>query len=208
MPLYDASVTIHQEMLLYPGDPPFKLQSLYRLDKGDPFNLCEMSMGTHIGTHVDTPAHYFDNGPGVDQIPLEVMVGPGIVLDMRGKPYVDRQALAESPMGDYRRVLLKTDNAKRLLQSEFVSDYAYLTEDGAAFLVDRGVQLIGIDYLSIERFKAPGAPVHRTLLDGGVLILEGVNLVEIPPGPCKIYCLPLKIKDADGAPARVLIETD
>jgi len=94
------------------------------------------------------------------------------------------------------------------MQSEFVTDYAYLTEDGAAFLVDRGVQLIGIDYISIERFQAPGAPVHRTLLDGGVLILEGVNLVEAPTGPCKIYCLPLKIKDADGAPARVLIETD
>jgi len=208
MPLYDATVTIHQGMLLYPGDPPFKLRSLYRLDKGDPFNLCEMSMGTHIGTHVDPPAHYFANGPGVDQIPLGVMVGPGIVLDMRGKPYVDRQALAESPMGAYRRVLLKTDNAERLLQSEFVSDYVYLTEDGAEFLVERGVQLIGTDYLSIERFRSPGAPVHRTLLTGGILIVEGVNLLDVPTGPCKIYCLPLKIKDADGAPARVLIETD
>jgi len=208
MPLYDATVTLYEGMLLYPGDPPFKLQSRYRLANGDPFNLCEMSMGTHIGTHVDPPAHYFDKGQGVDHIPVSVMVGPGIVLDMRGRPYVDRQALVESPIAGHRRVLLKTDNASRLLQTEFAADYVYLTEDGAAFLVEQEVQLIGIDYLSIERFQNPGAGVHRTLLAGGVLIVEGVNLLEVPPGPCKIYCLPLKIKDGDGAPARVLIETE
>lgn len=208
MPLYDATVTLQEGMLLYPGDPPFKLQSRYRLANGDAFNLCEMSMGTHVGTHVDPPAHYFDKAPGVNQIALEVMVGPGIVLDMRGRPCVDRQALAESAMAGYTRVLLKTDNSPRLLESEFVTDYVYLTEDGAEFLVERGVQLIGTDYLSIERFNTPGAPVHRSLLHGGVLIVEGVNLLEVPPGPCKIYCLPLKIKDGDGAPARVLIETD
>ena len=208
MTLYDATITLHEGMLLYPGDPPFKIQSLYRLVNGDPFNLCEMSMGTHIGTHVDPPAHYFDKGAGVDRIPLSVMVGPGIVLDMRGRPYVDRQALVESPLAGHPRVLLKTDNAPRLLQTEFTADYVHLTEDAAAFLVEKGVQLIGIDYLSIERFQAPGAPVHRTLLTGGVLVLEGVNLVDVPPGPCKIYCLVLKIKDGDGAPARVLVETD
>ncbi|MBI4965899.1 MAG: cyclase family protein [Desulfomonile tiedjei] len=207
MPLYDATVSIHEGMLLYPGDPPFKLRSLYRVEKGDPFNLCEMSMGTHIGTHVDPPAHYLENAAGVDQIPIEVLIGPGIILDMRGRPCVDRPALEKSALAGHSRVLLKTDNGPRLLQSEFVTDYVYLTEDAAEFLVERGVQLIGTDYLSIERFQTPGAPVHHRLLNAGVLIVEGVNLLEIPPGPCKIYCLPLKIKDADGAPARVLIET-
>jgi len=208
MPLYDATITLHEGMLLYPGDPSFKLQSRYSLAGGGPFNLCEMSMATHTGTHVDPPAHYFDGGAGVDQIPLDVMVGPGIVLDMRGRPYVDREALVESPLDGYSRVLLKTDNSPLLLQSEFRADYVHLTEDGAAFLVEKGVQLIGIDYLSIEEFQSPGAPVHSTLLTAGVLIVEGVNLIDVPPGPCKIYCLPLKIKDGDGAPARVLIETD
>jgi arylformamidase len=208
MPLYDATVPLHEGILLFPGDPPFKLRSFFRLADGDPFNLCEMSMGTHIGTHVDPPAHYYGGAAGVDQIPLEIMVGPGIILDMRGKPYIDRNALAESEMTGHRRVLLKTDNSARLLQSDFKADYVYLTQDGAEFLVEQGVQLIGIDYLSIEKFRSPGAPVHRTLLTGGALIVEGVNLLDVPTGPCKIYCLPLKIKDGDGAPARVLIETD
>jgi arylformamidase len=208
MPLYDATITLQEGMIRYPGDPSFKLQGLYRLANGDAFNLCEMSMATHTGTHVDPPAHYFDKGAGVDQIPLSTMVGPGIVLDMRGRPYVDRRALADSPLDGNRRVLLKTDNSPSLLQSEFRADYVYLTEDGATFLVEKGVQLIGIDYLSIEKYQSSGAPVHRTLLTAGVLIVEGINLVDVPPGPCKIYCLPLKIKDGDGSPARVLIEMD
>jgi arylformamidase len=208
MPLYDATITLHEGMLLYPGDPPFKLQSRYRLADGGPFNLCEISMATQTGTHVDPPAHYFDRGAGVDQIPLSAMVGLGIVLDMRGRPYVDRKALADSPLDGQRRVLLKTDNSQRLQQTEFAADYVYLTEDGATFLVEKGVKLIGIDYLSIEKYQSSGAPVHRTLLTAGVLIVEGINLVDVPPGPCKIYCLPLKIKDGDGSPARVLIEMD
>lgn len=208
MPLYDATLAIHEGMVIFPGDPPFKLDSFYRIERGDQFNLSVLSMGTHIGTHVDPPSHYLDNGAGVDKIPLEAMVGPGIVLDMRGRPVVDRQALAESAMAGSRRVLLKTDNGPRLLQSEFVADYVSLTEDGAEYLVELGVQLIGIDYLSIEKFQNVGAPVHRALLAGGVLIVEGVNLLDVPAGPCKIYCFPLKIQDADGAPARVLVETD
>ena len=208
MPLYDATIAIHEGMVIFPGDPPFQLESFYRLVRGDPFNLSVLSIGTHIGTHVDPPAHYLDNGAGVDQIPLEAMVGSGIVLDMRGRPFVDRQALVESAMGDHRRVLLKTDNGPLLLQSEFVADYVWLTEDGAEYLVERSAQLVGIDYLSIEKYQNVGAPVHHALLAGGVLIVEGVNLLDVPTGPCKIYCLPLKIQDADGAPARVLVETD
>lgn len=207
MPLYDASVPIRPGMVTFPGDPLFKIEPFFQRHKGDPFDLALMSMGTHLGTHVDPPAHYLDGGSTVDRIPLEILVGPGVVLDMTGTAAVDRQALETSEMGEHRRVLLKTDNAPRLLESAFHEDYVHLTEDGAEYLVESGVGMVGIDYLSIERYNNPGAPVHRTLLRAGVLIVEGIHLLHVPPGPCEVYCLPLRIEGADGAPARVLIRT-
>ncbi len=207
MAIYDVSLPIHEGMITFPGDPPFKIEPFFLRKKGDPFDLALMSMGTHLGTHVDPPAHYLDGGYTVDQIPLDVLVGPGIVLDMRGRQFVDREAIESSDLGDYERVLLKTDNGPRLLASTFHEDYVYLTEDGAQYLVERGVSLVGIDYLSIERYQNSGAPVHRILLKAEVLIVEGVNLQEVPSGPCEMICLPLRIVGADGSPARVLVRT-
>jgi arylformamidase len=207
VPLYDATVLIREGMLTFPGDPPFKIDSFFSRAKGDPFDLALMSIGTHLGTHVDPPAHYLDGGATVDQIPLDIMVGPGIVMDMRGRSQIDRCALEKSNLQDHPRVLFKTDNTRLLWAKEFQQDYTYLTEDGAMFLVEKKVQLVGTDYFSIEKYRNPGAPVHKTLLEAGVLIVETLNLSEIPVGPCEIYCLPLKIQGADGAPARVIIKT-
>jgi arylformamidase len=206
MTLYDATLLIHEGMLTFPGDPPFSMETVFERRKGDPFNLALMKVGTHLGTHVDPPAHYVEGGATVDAIPPEVMVGPGVILDMKSRPCVDRQALAESWTEDYRRVLLKTDNSPKLLKQDFDEDFVALTQDGAEFLVERGVKLVGIDYLSIEKYMTPGAPVHHILISAGVLIVEGLYLADIPAGPCQIYCLPMKIKGGDGAPARILIE--
>jgi len=124
---------------------------------------------------------------------------------MRGKRVIDAGALKKDlPIG-CRRVLFKTDNGPLLFQRDFREDYVYLTEDGADTLVERGVCLAGMDYLSIEKYKNEGAPVHRTLLRAGVLIVEGLNLIEIPAGRYEIFCLPISIKGADGAPARVIL---
>ena len=207
MPIYDASLSLHEGMLTFPGDPPFKIEPFFQRGKGDPFDLALMSVGTHLGTHVDPPAHYLDGGATVDQIPLDVLVGPGIVLDMRGRSEVNREALESSDIGDHQRVLFKTDNSPKLHETVFHEDYVYLTQDGADYLVNKAVRLVGTDYLSIEKYMTPGAPVHKTLLKAGILIVEGVNLLDAPIGPCEIYCLPLKIAGADGAPARVLIST-
>jgi len=207
MPLYDATLTVHEGMLIFPGDPQFTMETVFDRQKGDPFNLSLMKVSTHLGTHVDPPAHYVAGGATVDEVPLEVMVGPGVVLDMRGRQSIDREALEAAWIGDYPRVLLKTDNSLRLHEREFHTDYAALTEDGARFLVSKGVQLVGNDYLSIERYMQPGAPVHHLLIAAGVLIVEGLSLADVPAGPCRVYCLPMKIKGGDGAPARVLIET-
>jgi arylformamidase len=206
VPLYDATVLIREGMLTFPGDPPFKIDPFFSRAKGDPFDLALMSINTHLGTHVDPPAHYLDGGATVEQIPLEIMIGPGVVLDMAGRSRIDRQALEESDLQDHARILFKTDNSKLLSSSEFHEQYTYLTEDAAAYLVEKGVRLVGTDYFSIEKYRNPAAPVHTTLLKAGVLIVETLNLLDIPAGPCEIYCLPLKIQGADGAPARVIIK--
>ena len=205
MKLYDVSIPLRKGIVTFPGDPPFRMEPCFQKEKGDPVNLARISMGTHMGTHVDPPAHYLDGGATVDEIPLDIFVGPGIVLDMRGISQIDRQALESAPIGDHVRVLLKTDNGPLLLEPSFHKDYVHLTEDGAGYLIEKGVSLVGIDYLSIERYQNPGAPVHRALLQAGILIVEGIHLQETPPGFYDIFCLPLCIKGADGAPARVLL---
>ncbi len=207
MPLYDATIPLRAGTLTFPGDPVFAMEPLFQCSKGDPFNLSALSLSTHLGTHVDPPLHYFDAAAAVDAIPLEILVGPGIILDMRGRSVIDRIALEQSDAANHARILLKTDNGGKLLESTFTEDYVSLTEDGAQYLVERGVKLVGIDYLSIEPYTDVSAPVHRILLQAGVLIVEGALLAHIPAGPCKIYCLPLNIAGADGAPARLIVET-
>jgi arylformamidase len=208
MPVYDVTLPLRVGMLTYPGDPPFTMERIAHCSRGDRFNLSRITMATHTGTHCDPPLHYLDGRAAIDEIPPEVLVGPGIVLDMRGRPEIDRTALERSELGEHTRVFFKTDNGPKLLGGIYTSDYVALTEDAAVYLVDRGVKLVGIDYLAIELFANPLAPVHTTLLNAGALIVEGLVLVDVPPGPCKIYCLPLKIAGGDGAPARVLVETD
>ena len=203
--LYDATLPIEEGMVTFPGDPPFQVKPFFQRQKGDPFDLALMSLGTHLGTHVDPPAHYIDGGFTVDEIPLESLVGPGVVLDMRGRAQIDRQALEKAPLGGHVRVLFKTDNGPRLFEPSFHPDFVHLTEDGARYLVQKKVRLVGNDYLSIERYQNPGAPVHHILLKAGVLVVEGVNLLKVPPGSYEIFCLPIKIKGADGAPSRIIL---
>ena len=205
MTFYDATLPIREGMVTFPGDPPFRIEPYFQRHKGDPFDLALMSMSTHLGTHLDPPAHYLEGGITVDELPLETLVGPGVVLDLRGRPQIDRRALEKAPIASRIRILFKTDNGPRLLEPTFHEDYVHLTEDGARYLVEQGVLLVGIDYLSIERYKNQGAPVHHILLEAGIVVVEGVHLLEVPPGPYEILCLPLPIKGADGAPARLLL---
>lgn len=126
MPIYDATLPVREGMVTFPGDPPFKMEPYFQRSQGDPFNLAVMCIGTHLGTHVDPPAHYLDGGATVDQLPLDALVGPGLVLDMRGRAVVDREALELAGIDPGMRLLLKTDNSPFLAQSEFREDYVYL----------------------------------------------------------------------------------
>jgi len=195
-------------MVVFPGDPPFISEPFLVKDDDNLFNVTQVHMGTHAGTHVDAPSHRLDSAPTVDTIAPDLMVGPGLIVDMRGRHVIDQAALAALDLSGHTRFLFKTDNGPLLLESEFIEDYVHITENAAAYLVRIGARLVGIDYFSVERTGDPNAPVHLTLLEAGVLVVEGVDLLEVPAGPCEIFCLPLKIYGADGAPARVLIRTD
>lgn len=205
MKLYDATLPLSSRTPVFPGDPRFGMEPLCRLGRGDPFNLTDLRLTTHTGTHVDPPAHYLDGAATVDQVPLEVLIGPGMVLEIPGIHVIDRAAIERVCPAGAERVLLKTDNGTLLFEPDFHEDAVHLTVDAAQYLVDRGTRLVGIDYLSVEAADSSDAPVHRTLLAGGVVIVEGLILSHIPAGPCMVYCLPLRIEHGDGAPARVIV---
>ena len=207
MAIFDVSLTLKTGMLTYPGDPSFSIEHGFSINNGDGFNLSLLSLTTHTGTHIDAPAHYLDGGRTIELAPLNILIGPGVVLDLRGVNIIDRRVLENSALADEKRVFLKTDNSLKIREPEVRSDYTYIEDTGAALLIERGVKLVGIDYLSVDRIDDEDAPAHRILLSSDVFIVEGLNLFDAPIGACQIYCLPLKIEGGDGAPARVLIET-
>jgi arylformamidase len=174
---------------------------------GGSSNVSRLVLGTHTGTHVDAPRHFFDDKGGVDALALDLLVGRARVIDLPHRGGITEAHLAAAGLREDLRVLLRTPNSALWNSTDgFHNEYTYLTEGGARFLVDQGVKVVGIDYLSIEQFKKPGAPAHRALLGNGVVIIEGLNLSDAEPGAYEMYCLPLKIKDADGAPARVVLK--
>jgi arylformamidase len=204
--LLDVSVPLTAGMPAYPGNPEFELQEVKRLAAGGSSNVSRLVMGTHTGTHVDAPRHFFDEGIGVDALPLDLLLGRSRVVEVTKRGGIGPDELAAAGLREDLRVLLKTSNSALWNSVGFHEDYTYLTEPGARYLVDQGVKVIGIDYLSVEQFKTPGGPAHRALLSQGVVIIEGLNLAEVEPGMYEMYCLPLRVVGGDGAPARVILK--
>lgn len=203
--LLDISVPLMAGVPTYPGNPAFELQPIKRIAEGGSSNVSRVSMGTHTGTHVDAPRHFFDSGAGVDELPLDLLIGRARVVEIPHRGGIGQEDLAAADLREDLRVLLKTANSALWNSSEFRQDYAHLTEAGAQYLVDQGVKLIGIDYLSVEQYRKAGAPAHHALLSAGVVVIEGLNLSEADAGMYELYCLPLRIAGADGAPARVVL---
>jgi arylformamidase len=204
--LLDVSVPLAAGVPAYPGNPEFELEPVKRIADGGSSNVSRLVMGTHTATHVDAPRHFFDDGAGVDQLQLDLLLGRARVVEIARRGAITEQDLAAAGLREDLRVLFKTPNSALWNGERFHTDYTYLTEDGARYLVDQGVKLVGIDYLSVEQFKKAGAPAHRALLSHGVIIIEGLNLADAEPGMYELYCLPLRIAGADGAPARVVLK--
>jgi arylformamidase len=204
--LLDVSVPLAAGVPAYPGNPEFELRAIKRIADGGSSNVSGLSLGTHTGTHVDAPKHFFDDGIGVDRLALDLLIGRARVVEINKRGGITAADLTAAGLREDLRVLLKTPNSALWNGTAFKQDYTHLTEDGAKYLVDQGVKVVGIDYLSVEQFKKPGAPAHKALLSQGVVIIEGLNLLETEPGMYEMYCLPLRIEGADGAPARVVLK--
>lgn len=204
MRIHDITVSLSSDLPIYPGDPGINIEPFSRISQGDSANVSRICMGSHSGTHLDAPFHFDDAGTTVDEIALETVIGKALVLEILGVKEIGRQELEKFRIEGEERLLLKTDNSKLWQQKEFSEGYAALTKEGAQYLRDAGVRLVGIDYLSIEGFHGEGN-VHRTLLEDGILVIEGLNLEGIKAGRYQLICLPLKLKGGDGAPVRALL---
>jgi len=204
--IYDISVPIRSGGLVYPGNPEVEITLQQAVAKGAGANVSSIRFGSHTGTHADAARHFFDDGQSVDRIPLERLIGPALLLsfpdDLRAISAAD---LRNHDLKGRTRILLRTRNSALLSQKEFVRDYTYLAPDGAQYLVDNGVELVGIDYLSIEQFHSGHHMTHRILLERSVVILEGLDLSVPAPGEYDLICLPLRIEGCDGAPARAVL---
>jgi arylformamidase len=204
--IYDISVPIRSGGLVYPGNPDVEITLQQAVARGAGANVSVIRFGSHTGTHADAARHFFDDGQPVDQIPLERLIGPALLLDFADDVRaVGAAELRAQNLKGHKRILLRTRNSALLSQRDFVRDYTYLAPDGAEYLVDNAVEVVGIDYLSIEQFHSGHHRTHRTLLAKSVVILEGLDLSAPPPGEYQLICLPLRIEGCDGAPARAVL---
>jgi arylformamidase len=205
MKLIDVTVPLDANLPSYPGNTPFSLEAIKRIARGESSNVSSLHMSAHAGTHVDAPRHFIDQGGGADAIPLEMLIGRTRVIEVTSRKGIGPDELSAVDLAEDVRVLIKTANSRFWGTPEFHPEYVGITEAGARYVVDHGIKLLGVDYLSVEEFKKPGAPAHHVLLGGGTIVVEGLNLRDVEPGVYEMFCLPLKIVGADGAPARVVL---
>lgn len=207
----DVTMTLSARMPVWPGDPPVAFHPLDRIAAGAVSNVTQLTMPTHCGTHVDPPRHFIDDGPTLDQIPIERWIGPCWVAEFSDAiDRIEPDDLEDAGIpASSSRLLLKTRN--HLLWTRdphaFHTDYVALSPNAATWIVDRGIELVGIDYLSIECWDDVENVTHRTLLGNDVLVIEGLDLSAVEPGAYTVICLPLKVEAGDGAPARVVLTT-
>ena len=208
MTIFDISLTISPDLPTWPGDPGLELKQFESMDKGSRTNCTSISTSVHLGTHVDAPHHFLNDGRTVEQLSLEVLTGPCYVVQLPdGVEAITSEVLARTEIApDMKRILFGTRNSHQWAKgmTKFQTDYVAITEDGAEWLVEHGVQLVGVDYLSVAPYE-DSTPTHTVLLKAGIVLVEGLNLSKVMRGFYDLYCLPLKIAGSDGAPARAIL---
>ncbi len=210
MKIYDVTVPISNHVPIYAGDPTASVDAVSEIANGAHANVSKMCFGVHTGTHVDAPNHFIEGRRRVDQLDLNKLIGKCRVIA------VDENADAVLPehlddLNGIERVLFKTRNSAFWNEPEkgFRTNFTYISPEAARLLVDKGIKLAGIDYLSVEKFGSEDFATHITLLEKEVVIIEGVDLREVPPGDYELICLPLKYLggEGDGAPARTILRS-
>lgn len=206
--IHDITVPFRTDLPLWPGDPPPRTSLMKSMSGGYRCNVTRLDTGVHFGTHLDAPCHFIEGAKAVDELDMNVLVGPCVVAEVPEAMEIGPAQLAalDVPEGT-DRLLLKTRNSQLWNRPDhpFAEDFAALTADGARWVVERGIRLIGIDYLSIQLFADPVSTTHIVLLEAEVVIVEGLDLRAIEPGTYELTCLPLKLAGADGAPVRAIL---
>lgn len=208
MKLYDISLPISNNLPVWPGDPRVILKMTSSIAGGDQCNITKIQMGVHTGTHIDAPYHFLRDGVATDAIPIETFIGPCLVIEIDSEVIIEKKDLQKYDMNGYSRIIIKTRNSEMWTNniSSFEKNFVALGIDAAQYLVAMGTILVGIDYLSIESFHSEGSPVHKLLLRNNISILEGLNLSGVKAGLYGLICIPLKLQNCEGAPARVLLQ--
>jgi arylformamidase len=205
MEMYDVSLKLAPETVRWVTSPPFELHDRRRMSRGDPGNSSAVNMSVHSGTHVDAPFHYVPNGRTIEQLPLEIFMGPALVVAVDTLDrYITAEHVRDIDLGGVTRVLFKTRNSELLKRADYDPDFVAPSAEAAALLAERGATLVGLDYLSIAHADEQ-VPVHRALLDRGVIPLEGIDLSDIEPGRYELICFPLRLAGSDGAPCRAVL---
>ena len=204
MSFHDISLKLTGETLRWVTAPPFELEERRRMSKGDPNNSSALNMSVHSGTHIDAPFHFVADGNTIDQLPLERFIGPALVYAVEAERYITKEHVAGIRLDGATRVLFKTKNSALLRKQEYVPDFVAISVEATQSLVELGVELVGLDYLSVAHADEQ-VPVHRAFLDHGVVLLEGIDLSAVAPGRYELMCLPIPLGDSDGAPCRAVL---
>jgi arylformamidase len=207
MKLFDVTRPIHPGMAVYPGDPEVVVRRVSSIPTGAPANVSMLRLGSHTGTHVDPPLHFREGAPAVDQLPLDILIGPARLYEVATREQIDAASLASLDLAACPRALFKCLPSDHSPQTCGRPEAAGIAADAVEILLRAGVRLVGLEGPSADPAGSVGFPAHRALLGAGVIIVEGLDLSAVSPGPYELLCLPLKLRGGDGAPARVVLRT-
>ncbi|MFH0925020.1 MAG: cyclase family protein [bacterium] len=203
----DITVTIKDGMVHWPSDPAIEVKKVSEIKKGDSYNITSLSLGAHSGTHIDAPLHILKDGKGIIDIPFSATIGLARVIKISDPESIKVDELYPHKISKGEKILFKTINSEHCWKKDtFFTNFVYLSQQAAQYLVDCGVTTVGVDYLSVGGYKKNGKEVHNILLSSGVWIIEGLNLSNVNEGDYELICLPLKIEDADGSPCRAILK--
>ena len=204
MKIYDISLALSPSTVRWVTSQPLELVERKRMRRGDTNNSSSIQASVHAGTHVDAPFHFVPDGKAIDALPLEIFIGPARVCELNIEKQITAADVRKLDLAGEKRVLFKTRNSDLLHKPVYDPSFVSFSVDGAQALVEFGVQLVGLDYLSVARADEQ-VPVHRAFLDHGVVLLEGADLSEVEPGQYELICFPVKLAGSDGAPCRAVL---